>query len=51
MTISYEEAVKAQAQIEDKLLADPNVVSIGVIEATDSLGRQTGNHLIQVGVL
>lgn len=48
--ITYDEAVKAQALIEDKLLLDPNVVSIGVVEETDNLGQKTGNYVVQVGV-
>ena len=31
MGISYEDAVKAQRAIEEKLIEDPNVVSIGVV--------------------
>lgn len=51
MGISYEEAVMAQANIEDELLKDPNVVSVGVIEEIDDLGQKTGNYVIQVGVI
>lgn len=51
MGISYEEAVKAQIEIEDQLLEDPNVVSIGVAEEMNDLGQRTGNYLIQVGVI
>lgn len=51
MGITYEEAVKAQAQIEETLLEDPNVVSIGVTAETDDLGQATGNYIIQVGVI
>jgi|GEM_PF-1604732 len=51
MGVSYEEAVKAQQQIEDKLLQDPNVVSIGVVAELDKLGQPTGDYAIQVGVI
>lgn len=51
MAISYEEALKAQRAIEDQLLEDPNVVSVGVVEETDNFGRKTGNYAIKVGVI
>lgn len=51
MGITYEDAVKAQTQIEDKILADPNVVSVGIIAETDEFGKSTGNYAVQVGVI
>jgi hypothetical protein len=51
MGITYEEALQAQAELEDELLEDPNIVSIGVVAETDSLGLNTGNYLLQVGVI
>ena len=51
MGISYDEAVKAQAEIEDILMEDPNIVSVGVIADTDGFGRHTGNYAIKVGVI
>lgn len=51
MGISYEDALRAQAEIEDKLLEDPNVVSVDVVEETDDLGRSTGNYVVQVGII
>ncbi len=50
MVISYEEALKAQRTIEDKLLEDPNIVSIGVVEETDNFGKKTGDYAIEVGI-
>ena len=50
MGISYEDAVKAQRAIEEKLMEDPNVVSIGVVEETDELGQKTGDFSIEVGI-
>lgn len=49
--ISYEDAVQAQKEIEDSLLKDPNVVSIGVIKETAACGKKTGNYVIEVGVM
>jgi hypothetical protein len=51
MTISFEEALKAQKDIEDTLLKDPNVVSVGVVEELNRLGQKTGNFAIKVGVI
>ncbi len=51
MGISYDEAVAAQARIEDELLKDPNVASVGVVEEVNDLGQKTGNYIIQVGVI
>jgi hypothetical protein len=51
MGVSYEEAVKAQTEIEDRLLDDPNVVSVGVIKEINDLGQKTGDYIIQVGVV
>jgi hypothetical protein len=51
MGISFEDALKAQKAIEDKLLKDPNVVSIGVFEETNHLGQKSGNYSIKVGVI
>jgi len=51
MGISYDEALMAQRAIEDKLLDDPNVVSIGVVEEKDAFGQKTGDYAIRVGVI
>jgi hypothetical protein len=51
MRISYEEAVLAHKELEIKILADPNVVSIGVVAETNELGEQTGDYAVQVGVI
>jgi hypothetical protein len=51
MGISYDEAVRAQKAIEDNLLKDPNIVSIGVVEEIDEFGRKTGDYAIKVGVI
>ncbi|MDO8954986.1 MAG: hypothetical protein Q7V63_09075 [Gammaproteobacteria bacterium] len=51
MGVSFEDALTAQAKIEDKLMCDPNVVSIGVIAETNELGEKTGDYAIQVGVI
>lgn len=51
MGITYEDAVKAKKEIRSKLLADPNVVSIGVVAEKNELGESTGNFAIQVGVI
>lgn len=51
MGISYEDAVLAQEELEVKILADPNVVSIGVIAETNELGEPTGDYAVQVGVI
>ncbi len=50
MKIEYEDAVKVQRQIEDVLLKNPNVVSIGVRAEIDNFGQKTRNYVIQVGV-
>lgn len=50
MTISYKEAIKAKDGLEEKILDDPNVVSIGVVEERDNLGQSTGDFAVQVGV-
>lgn len=51
MGISYEEAIKAQEGLEEKILIDPNVVSIGVVEERDHHGQSTGDFTVQVGVI
>ncbi len=51
MAITYEDAIKAQQEIEDKALLDPNVVSVGVVAERDAFGKQTGNYAVQVGVI
>lgn len=48
---TYEDAVKAQAELEDQILADPNVVSVGVIAETNEQGEKTGSYIIKVGVI
>ncbi len=35
MRISHKEAMKAQIEIQDNLLKDPNVVSVGAVAETD----------------
>lgn len=49
--ITYDEAVKAQSELEDKLLEDPNVVSVGVVAETNELAEKTGSYIIKVGVI
>jgi hypothetical protein len=51
MGITYEEALKAQKAIEDKLLLDSNIVSIGVVEELNWQGEKSGNFIIKVGVI
>lgn len=51
MGITYKDAVRAQEEIEDTILADPNVVSVGVVAETDEYGKATGDYAVQVGVL
>lgn len=51
MGITYEDAVLAQEELEAKILADPNVVSIGVVAETNDIGEPTGDYAVQVGVL
>jgi len=51
MIVTYEEATRAQKEIEDGLLEDPNIVSVGVVEEIDKLGKKTGNYVIQVGIV
>ena len=51
MTITYDDAVKAQSKIEDKLLEDPNIVSVGVIAEKNELGESTDSYIIKVGVI
>jgi hypothetical protein len=51
MGVTYEDAVKAQIELEDAVLADPNVVSVGVIAETNSYGEMTGDYAVQVGVV
>jgi hypothetical protein len=51
MGITYEDAIKAKKEIRAKLLADPNIVSVGVIAETDEMGKPTGDYSIQVGVV
>lgn len=51
MCASYNEAVKAQKEIEDKLLKDPNVVSVGVVAEVNSSDKPTGSYVVQVGVI
>tara|TARA_B100000508_G_C11462680_1_gene279996 strand:- start:329 stop:1684 length:1356 start_codon:yes stop_codon:yes gene_type:complete len=51
MGVSYEDAVSAQEELEAKVFADPNVVSIGVVAEVNELGEQTGNYAVQIGVV
>lgn len=51
MGISYEEAAQAQAALEDELLKDPNVVSVGVVEEFNDVAEKTGNYVVQVGII
>jgi len=51
MGITYNDAIKAQEELEEKILDDPNVVSIGVVAETNDLGEPTGDYAIQVGVI
>lgn len=51
MGITYEDAIKAQMELEERILADPNVVSVGIIAETNELGEPTGDYAIQVGVI
>jgi hypothetical protein len=51
MGVTYEDAVKAQQELEEKILRDPNVVSIGVIAETNELGEKTGDYVVKVGII
>jgi hypothetical protein len=51
MSISHEEALDAQRSLEDKLLQDSNIVSIGVVKETDHFGQKTGDYIIKVGII
>lgn len=51
MGVSYEDAIKAQTELEDKMFSDPNVVSVGVVAETNEFGEKTGDYAVQVGVI
>ncbi len=51
MGVSFDEAATAQAAIEDNLLKDPNIISIGVVEEVVDTGEKTGNYVVQVGIV
>jgi len=47
----FKPAKQAQATLEDALLKDPNVVSVGVVEEVDDIGQKTGDYVVQVGIV
>ncbi len=51
MKTTYKDALKAQKLIEDKLLQNPNISSVGIAEETDLLGKKTGNYALKVGIV
>lgn len=49
--VSYGDAARAKAAIEDNLLKDPNVVSICTVDELNADGHKTGNCVVEVGVI
>lgn len=48
---SYEEVKKYKDEIENDLLKDPNVTSVGTVAQINAMGEKTGRYVIQVGVI
>ena len=51
MSLSFEDVKKAKKELESILMLDENVVSIGTVREENGLGQETGQYLIQIGLL